>query len=124
MNDAQKAKLINELSQFTGSETFYYHPLFRKFVYTEGVRHLVENAGAYWLLENFIFPKQAVREIAQEEFQVWTIKVNQQECSAVINLEDGDTNEVCRFLIPFTDFPLDKFTLWFIGGTLLLPNEY
>ena len=123
MNDAQKAKLINELSQFTGSETFYYHPLFRKFVYTEGVRHLAENAGAYWFLE-YIFSKQEMKAIAQEEFQVWTIKVNQQEHRAAVSLEDGDTNEVCRFLIPFTDFPLDEISLWFIGKTLLLPSEY
>lgn len=123
MNGAEKTKLINELGQFTGSETFYYHPLFKKFIYTEGVRHLAEKAGAYWFLE-YIFSKQEIKTISKEGFQAWTIKVNQQEHRASVILEDGDTNEICRYLIPFTDFPLDELTLWFIGGTLLLPSEY
>lgn len=84
---------------------------------------MAEKAEAYWLLE-YIFAKQEIEAIAQEEFQAWKLKVNQQRHSALITLEDGNMKEVCGFLIPFTDFPLDEFTLWLIGGTLLLPSEY
>jgi hypothetical protein len=64
MNDLQE-----KLGQFIGSETFYRHPLFRKFVYTEGVQYLAEKAGAYWLLE-YIFSNQTDEKIKAEEFQV------------------------------------------------------
>ena len=114
--------LLQDLKSFTGSETFYRHGLYRKFVYTEGARYLAEHAGAYWLLD-YIFSKQGITAIGKEGFQAWIVKV-QDNGSAVIVLEDGNKNEIVRFRIPFTDFPLKEFTLWFIGGTLLLPSEY
>lgn len=114
--------LLQDLKDFTGSETFYRHGLYRKFVYTEGVRYLAEHAGAYWLLD-YIFSKQGIKAIGKEGFQAWIIRVRENN-GAVIVLEDGNKNEIVRFNIPFTDFPLKEFTLWFIGGTLLLPSEY
>ena len=51
--DQKSAKLRDELSQFTGTNAYYRHPLARSFLYTDGVRHFAENAGngAYWLLD-------------------------------------------------------------------------
>jgi hypothetical protein len=34
-----------------GSNSFYRHPLVRRFLYTDGVREVAELAGAYWLLD-------------------------------------------------------------------------
>ena len=39
------------LAQFTGSQNFYRHGLVREVLYTEGVEYVVDNAGAYWLLD-------------------------------------------------------------------------
>ena len=39
------------LAQFTGSQHFYRHGLVREVLYTEGVEYVVDNAGAYWLLD-------------------------------------------------------------------------
>lgn len=114
--------LQEELSQFYGSETFYRHPLFRKFVYTEGVQYLAEKSGAYWLLE-YIFSNQMDEKIKAEEFQVWKIKVKEDN-TAVIRVEDGNDNLVKQFELEFTDFPLKEFTLWFSNNTLLLPSEW
>ena len=48
----QKTKLREEdLIQFTGSETWYRHGLFRNFLYTEGVQYVAETGKAYWLLD-------------------------------------------------------------------------
>jgi hypothetical protein len=113
--------LLQDLKSFTGGDGYYRHALFRKFVYTEGVQYLAENAGAYWLLD-FIFAKQSAA-IAAQEFQVWTIKLLPAG-GASITVGDGNGNRVARFQIPYTDFPLDGFSLWLIGGTLLLPSEY
>jgi len=122
----QKAKkqiqLLQELKQFSGSEQFYRNPLFQKFVYTEGVKHLAEQAGAYWLIDH-IFSNQYDLYLSVEEFQVWKITV-QEDDSASIQVEDGNGRTIKTYELGFTDFPLHEFELWFINGALLLPNEY
>jgi len=59
--------LLKELQHFTGSEKFYRHPLFRIFVYTEGVQFLAEKAEAYWLID-YILSNQVDEKIKAEEF--------------------------------------------------------
>lgn len=117
-----KQDLLDGLKQFYGSDTVYYMPLFSKYKYTEGVRYLAQNAGAYWLLEH-IFSNQHEAAIEGLQFQVWKITVSDDN-SAVIRVEDGDLKHIKSFDVPFTDFPLEECSLWFIGGTLLLPSEY
>ncbi|MBI1227800.1 MAG: hypothetical protein GC192_21375 [Bacteroidetes bacterium] len=114
--------LLQDLKHFTGSDQFYFHPLFPKFTYTEGVRYLAENAGAYWLLE-YILSNQTDKKLRTEAFQAWAIQVKE-DGSATLRVEDGNGNLVRRFKMQFTDFPFTEFSLWFIGGTLLLPSEY
>jgi len=114
-------QLLADLQQFIGTTQWYKHPLYSKFVYTDGVRFLAANAGAYWLLE-FIFSNQTLPKIRAEGFQVWKIEVV--DSKATINVEEGNDRVIKSFKIPYTDFPLDSFTLWFINGALLLPSEY
>ena len=39
----------NMLAQFTGSERFYRHAMFRNVIYTEGAKYVADRVGAYWL---------------------------------------------------------------------------
>ncbi|MDF1864418.1 MAG: hypothetical protein P1U70_06270 [Saprospiraceae bacterium] len=117
-----KQELINGLDQFYGSEVFYYQPLYPQYRYTEGVKYLAEHAGVYWLLD-YVFANQLDAPIKAEGFQVWELTLND-DGSAVIRVEDGNKNEVKRYDLSFTDFPLKQYSLWFIDGTLLLPSEY
>ncbi len=114
-------QLLADLQQFTGTTQWYKHPLFSKFVYTDGIRFLASNAGAYWLLE-FIFSNQMLPKIRAEGFQVWKIKVA--DSKATIDVEEGNDKVIKTFKVSYTDFPLENFTLWFINGALLLPSEY
>lgn len=114
--------LIQELANFTGSQTFYRHPLFGKYVYTEGIQYLAENAGAYWLID-FIFSNQIDKKIKDQLFQVWILQRKEND-SATLRIENGNKELVKRFKIPFTDFPLQTVTLWLVDDTLLLPSEY
>lgn len=124
--------LINNLRQFTGTGTYYKHPLFSKFRYTDGVRYLAINAECYWLLE-FIFSHQSNTKIKNTPFQVWKL-VNEQtqfvnrsrvgEHKAVITIEDGNDNVVKTFRLDYTSFPLEEYSLWMIDGVLLLKSEY
>ncbi len=115
-------RLKAELRQFTGTEQYYYNPLFKDFKYTDGVKFLAERAGAYWLLD-YIFSNQPHRSLKGETFQVWKIRVNQDD-SATLTVEDGNDNVLTTFRIEYTDFPLEEFNLWLIDKVLILPSEY
>ena len=117
-----KNQLLADLKHFSGSEEFYFNPLFRKFRYTEGVKFLAENANCYWLLD-YIFSNQYDLYLAFEPFQTWKIQVTENH-KAVITVEDGNHKNLKSYNLDFTDFPLDEITLWLIDNVLLLPNEY
>ena len=116
------SNLLVDLKQFSGSDRFFRHLLFRRYLYTEGVQYLADHAGAYWLID-YIFSQQTDKKIIGHPFQVWTIKVKD-DGRAAIHVEDGNDHLIKRFRIDFTDFPLKTFSLWFIDETLLLPSEY
>lgn len=113
-------QLLSDLAHFTGTTQWFYHPLFKSFRYTEGVRYLAQKAECYWLLE-YIFSNQMLPEIKAQEFQVWKISV--EDSKATIKVEDGNYNVVKEFKIPFTDFPLSEFSLYFTNSVLLLKSE-
>lgn len=114
-------ELLTALNLFTGTATYYKHPLFPKFRYTDGVRYLAIHAACYWLLE-FIFGHQSNAKIKNTPFQVWKLVKN--EDKATITIEDGNDNIVKTFTLDYTSFPLEEYTLWMIEGILLLKNEY
>jgi len=41
----------SDLAQFTGSENWYRHGINRNVLYTDGVQHVAERGGAFWLLD-------------------------------------------------------------------------
>jgi len=116
-----KGELLAALAQFTGTSQYYYHPLFKAFRYTDGVRFLAKNAECYWLLE-FIFGHQSNAKIKATPFQTW--KLVKQEDSCTITIDDGNGKVIKTFTLNYTSFPLNEFTLWLIDGCLLLPSEY
>jgi len=116
------AQLQSELRYFTGTEQYFYHQMFPKFRYTDGVRFLAQEAGAYWLLEK-IFSNQILPEIRGERFQFWKLSVTENQ-SANLTCEDGNGTVVYAEKIDYTDFPLEEITFFFTDSVLLLPSEY
>lgn len=120
---SETAKLSDaDLRQFTGSEHWYRHGLNRQVLFTDGAKYVADEGGAYWLLDEIALAQKAHREIAAEEFQVWTLTVNADR-TARLACEDGDDNTVFTKAIAFTDFPAERITLWFENGTIFLPSE-
>ena len=111
-----------DLRQFTGTETWFRHPLARKVLYTEGVQYVAEQGGAYWLLDTLAFA-QAIPAVAAESFQFWTLTVHPNQ-TATLACEDGNGKVVHTQEIPFTDFPLDEIKFYFTDNVILLPSEY
>ena len=127
--------MTNELSeanlaQFTGTGTWYKHPLAPGITYTDGAKYVAEKGGAYWLLD-IIATNNAYGgpEFKREEFQVWRLVVDIEKNSGVLTCSDGgkDGHKSKVFYtqeIDYTDFPLPEITLWFQNNTIFLPSEY
>lgn len=112
-----------DLSQFTGSEQWYRHPLNRRVLFTDGAKHVADAGGAYWLLDEIALAQLYVPAVATERFQLWRLAVRS-DCSATLDCGDGNGGIVFSKQIPFTDFPMAKIELYLTNDTILLPSEY
>jgi hypothetical protein len=112
----------SELSQFTGTDNWYRHAIVRKMLYTDGVRYMMVKAGAYWLIDEIAF-QQFHPRVKREEFQVWTLKVNLDESTAVLHCEDDNGRVLCSKPISYTDFPLEEIKIYVSANVILLPSE-
>jgi hypothetical protein len=113
--------LLAELNYFTGDLERYRHWT-RSLIYTPGIQHLAERAGAYWLID-LISSWQMTPAVAHEDFQIWKLVVRTDRAATATATGDGQ-KALASQDIPFTDFPLEEITVWLIDGTLMLPSEY
>lgn len=115
----------SELNQFTGTENHYRHPL-TGLTYTDGVQYVADKGGAYWLLDKILGNMKLNRVFRRrelQEFTVWTLHVNADK-TALLEAGDGNGNSIYKEEINYTDFPLNKISLWFENETLILPSEH
>ena len=123
MTAKQKSLDPNIMSQFTGSEHWYRFGIVPDITCTDGAKYVADTAGAYWLLDEIAIAQKYVKEVAAEGFQVWKLKVKEDD-SATLICEDGNDNVVLTKAIPFTDFPKEGVTLWFANDVIYLPSEH
>jgi len=122
METETKKKLdAADLAQFTGTECWHRHWLGK--VYTDGVRYVAENAGAYWLIDEILIA-QSRRKTKAEPFQHWVLKVDPEHKRGTLVCDDGNNNVIFTKKIEFTDFCLSEIRFYYTDGTLLLPSEY
>lgn len=118
-------ELQADLDRFIGGGDVFRHWTWR-LLYTEGIQHLAEQAGAYWLIDA-IASYQPTREIRKSErlqaFQLWRLQVT--DNTAVLDCrEDSGCRSVVRQEIEFTDFPLAEFECYVCDSVMMLKNEY
>lgn len=111
------------MSQFYGTNGYHFNRLHGNgFVYTDGVKWLLENAKAYWLLDAIFSYRK------KEDFQIWTLKKNEDNTATLTMKEDTNCPNLVEQEIGYTDFPLDEIQLWAIYDgsrvVLLLKSEY
>lgn len=111
-----------ELSQFIGTETWYRHPIVRKVLYTEGIKHMMNKAGAYWLIDEIAFQQYHPR-VKSKEFQVWILAVNLEASTAALRCEEGNGRVLFSKQISYTDFPLAEIKIYVSDNVILLPSE-
>ena len=122
MNNSELTQTpLPDLSYFYATEQYFFNPLFPNFRYTDGVRYVATEGGAYWLIDS-IFSTQLLPAIRKQTFQSWTLKVK--DCSAVLSCTNDNEQSVYSQNISFTDFPLPEITFWLVDKVLMLPSEY
>ena len=102
---------------------WFRHSINRSILYTEGAQHVAEHGGAYWLLDEIALIQPYDKNVAAEEFQVWTLKVRPDQ-TATLACDDGNGNVVFSKEIQYTDFPLETIKLYFANNVIHLPSEY
>jgi len=111
-----------DLAQCTGTTCYY--RIGRQHLLTDGTHCLAEQAGCYWLMDAVV---SHVAEIGTADWLV-VVRIEVDECRAIMRYEDGNGREVARQAIPYTDFPLSNLTLYAVWDTehwvIMLPGEY
>jgi hypothetical protein len=123
MQSIQTADLLDQLSQFTGTEKYY--RISPKAVLTDGKHYLSEVAGCYWLMDLYA-SHLAIIDPDVESFTC--LKLIKRGHGADVVIEDGNTQELAKQLIEYTDFLFDSFTLYGVWSgeywVLMLTSEY
>lgn len=112
-----------DLATFMGGDEMTRHSANRKFFYTEGVKFLAQEAKAFWLVDEIAFANMFQKKVIAEEFQSWTLRLNETGMGALLFCTDGNTKTIFSVHIPMTDFPLKSINLFFENNVLCLPNE-
>lgn len=119
---AAAAELRAALRSFTG--TIEYHSHWSGLRYTDGVKFLVEEAKAYWLLDLIAsWQLEALRDAWLREFQLWELFLRADRTATIVCSRDSE-DVAFRQEIKFTDFPLDYVKVYVEGGVVLLPSEH
>ena len=123
-------QLEASLQGFTGTQTYYSHWLPR-FYYTDGVKFLADEAKAYWLIDAIASHQtnpNLLSNPALQEIQFWNLEVNSDKSARLVCVEDDGMAPTVTQPIPYTDFPLEKLTLYLQKGNgywvLMVPSEY
>jgi hypothetical protein len=125
MNIKTKEQIAAEVQEVinNSSGTEHYHSYLGGIKLTDGVKGVAEAAGAYWLLD-IVASYQCKERVKKCGFQVWELEVSDHGSATVTMKENSGQPILVSQSMPYTDFPLNRFTLWLTNGVLLLPGEY
>jgi len=112
----------SDLFGFTGTEHLYMH-FTRLLHYTDGIKFMAEEAGAYWLIDAIAsYQPQFKTNEGLQEFQLWNLDVAEKTAVLTMREDSGEKPKVSQ-RISFTDFPF-SIKLYVENGVLLLPSEH
>ena len=122
---ATAAELEAFIAQANGFETHYRHAL-TGMSYSEGVKHIANEAGAYWLIDLILIASKFEKlQEKCEGMEFWTLTTKGGKGEVICTdggMDGGEAKVVFARTIPFTDFPLELIELYNDGGILCLPG--
>ncbi|MBW4660253.1 MAG: hypothetical protein KME15_16380 [Drouetiella hepatica Uher 2000/2452] len=114
-----------DLFRFYGTEQYFKHWL-GIYIYTDGIKYLAEHGKAHWLIDEIVFYQKDLRiknDEMLQSIQFWNLIVNKDSTAELIcERDEGDV--ALKKDIDYTDFPLEKVTIYVQENVILLPSEY
>jgi len=108
----------DHLKEYTGTENYYKYMF--GMLHSDGVKALCEMFECWWFLDVVCSYQPS---LANKEFQVWKLTVDEQQIAKVI-CTNGNDKILKSQTIPYTDFKAKEATVWCVEGVILLPSEY
>ena len=114
IDELENQQKIN-LRQFVGGTGNYYRHWLPNCIYTDGIKHVADEAQAHWLLDLVFSHIPRFRKTAQWPYYVtleqWTTEAKPEGAKVLISQydDDGKSYDVTLQTIPFTDFPFQRF---------------
>jgi hypothetical protein len=120
--EALKTFTASDLSNFYGSENWFYNPLFGKAItYTDGVK-FISDRGCGWMVTDILAVVKLEPKVKREEFV--SIKFQKSpDGAAVISYEDGNGGKLYSQKYDATDCPVDEINFYFENNVLMLVGE-
>ena len=111
--------LNNALSQYCGTEQYFYHPMFPSYQYTDGIKAMAELYQAYWIIEFILI---AQKNLSSYEFQVWKFECRENIC--VVSATDGNETEIYKRFLYVSLMPDGILKIYLQNNIMFLPSEY
>lgn len=120
-----------ELVNFYGTENYYQLGLYPNVVATDGIKYLAEVAHCYWLTDLIAVTLNSKSEFKDEGIVFFKLVKNDDSSMSIV-VDDGNDNVLHSMVVPSTDFPMEKFTIYCQYAdygtkafwTMMLPSEY
>ena len=116
------------LAHYTGAEDYFRHGLNRRLIYTDGVKYLADQAGAYWLIDVVASVQHTGIRLARHLFQSWSLIVDTDKATGLVICTDGNGKKLYVQQMEYTDFPLREVRLYCCEDSgqhvLMLSSEY
>ena len=125
--------LQEELNQFHGTESYYQHPLNRRFLHTDGVQHFATQAKAFWLIDAVAIGVHgnpgAVPSIVPDTDWFATVRLVAEDAKAILYIEDGNDLPHYQEEIEFTTCPDGEWKFFLAEAeenkvVMMVPSEY
>ena len=121
-------QLEMNLAHYTGAEDYFRHGLNPRLIYTDGVKYLADQAGAYWLIDIVASVQHTGLHLARHLFQSWSLTVDTDKATGLVVCTNGNGKKIYVQQMEYTDFPLREVRLYCCEDdglhVLMLSSEY
>lgn len=117
-----KQDLEAGLGNFWGTEQLFFHPLYPRMKYTDGVQFFAQHAGngAFWFLD---IVGTEIHHLYAKREEFINILLKSDGRKALITADDGNGAIFWKRDIEFTDCPAGEWQFFLENDTLCLPTE-
>jgi hypothetical protein len=117
-------KELKALYQFNGTEKYY---KYFGVLITDGIVYIMNN-GYNWFVSDTIITilssERIQKYLKNENFLSIKLKVDLNNKTAKVTIEDGNNNVLDYMLYSYTDAKIEELVLFYCNGVLMLANEY